>query len=62
MTAFDLSEIKSPKGYLKLFQALINLIGAVFSFASIFRRPATAVGVSRDTPEMYRHFLKKKDR
>ena len=36
MTAFDLSEIKSPKGYLKLFQALINLIGAVFSFASIF--------------------------
>ena len=34
MAAFDLSEIKSPKGILKIFQALINLIGAVFVFAS----------------------------
>ena len=34
MSVFDLSEIKSPKGYLKLFQALINLIGAIFCFAS----------------------------
>ena len=34
MTDFDLSEIKSPKGLLKLFQALINLLGAIFCFAS----------------------------
>ena len=34
MADFDLSEIKSPKGLLKLFQALINLIGAIFCFAS----------------------------
>ena len=35
MAEFDLSEIKSLKGLLKLFQALINLLGAVFCFASI---------------------------
>ena len=34
MSSFDLSGIKSPKGLLKLFQALINLIGAIFCFAS----------------------------
>ena len=34
MTDFDLSEIKSPKGLLKLFQALINLLGAIFCFVS----------------------------
>ena len=34
MAAFDMSEIKSPKGLLKLFQALINLLGAIFCFAS----------------------------
>ena len=36
MAAFDLGEIKSPKGLLKLFQALVNLIGAIFSFASVY--------------------------
>ena len=36
MTDFDLSEIKSPKGLLKLFQALINLLGAIFCFASCY--------------------------
>ena len=35
MAEFDLSEINSLKGLLKLFQALINLLGAVFCFASI---------------------------
>ena len=35
MAEFDLSEIKSLKGFLKLFQALINLLGAIFCFASI---------------------------
>ena len=36
MAAFDMSEIKSPKGLLKLFQALINLIAAIFSFVSVY--------------------------
>ena len=36
MAAFDMSEIKSPKGLLKLFQAQINLIGAIFSFVSVY--------------------------
>ena len=36
MAAFDMSEIKSRKGLLKLFQALINLIGAIFSFVSVY--------------------------
>ena len=35
MAEFDLSEINSLKGLLKLFQALINLLGAIFCFASI---------------------------
>ena len=35
MTEYDLSEINSLKGLLKLFQALINLLGAIFCFASI---------------------------
>ena len=36
MAAFDMSEIKSPKGLLKFFKALINLIGAIFSFVSVY--------------------------
>ena len=35
MTEYYLSEINSLKGLLKLFQALINLLGAIFCFASI---------------------------
>ena len=36
MSEFDVSTIKSLKGLLKIFQAFINLLGAVFCLASIY--------------------------
>ena len=36
MSEFDVSAIKSVKGLLKIFQAFINLLGAVFCLASIY--------------------------
>ena len=36
MSEFDVSTIKSLKGLLKIFQAFINLFGAVFCLASIY--------------------------
>ena len=36
MTEFDVSAIKSVKGLLKIFQAFINLFGALFCLVSIY--------------------------
>ena len=36
MSKFDVSAIKTVKGVLKIFQAFINLFGAVFCLASIY--------------------------
>ena len=35
MSEFDLKKVLTHEGYLRMFESLINLIGAIFCFASI---------------------------